>query len=200
VQVRSLVCASPQASKPLVTESGLQTSSPAAPHADLHFLTVRIMIKAHSGHTEMRGKRLVKAARPGRSRRRHGGLAYAPAAAPAPAGPYAGRAGAKRSSRAAARRGKFAAVAADLTRVPRGGSIGLNAGRPEASPIANKRTSRRPLSNPPLRPSTAAGQTLHMTLSPAHASSLRALTRTTLAVLAGAMSFDKALAGRRHGQ
>ena len=87
MQVRSLVCASPQASKPLVTESGLQTSSPAAPHADLHFLTVRIMIKAHSGHTEMRGKRLVKAARPGRSRRRHGGLAYAPAAAPATARP-----------------------------------------------------------------------------------------------------------------
>jgi hypothetical protein len=39
-------------------------------------------------------------------------------------------------------------AAPDLTRGPRGGSYRANAGGPEASPIADKRTSRRPMSNP----------------------------------------------------
>src|SRR5262249_43078145 len=88
------------------TESGLQTSSLAAHTVDLHFLMAPIMIRAHSGHIEMRGERLVKAARPGRSRRRHGGPAYASADAPAPPGQTTPVGWRERSCRAAAGRGE----------------------------------------------------------------------------------------------
>jgi hypothetical protein len=95
-----------------------------------------------------------KAAPQGRSRRRHGGQASAPADAPAPARLNAGRLARKVFSRSGPQlkpqeghrgRGGFdkGTLAAAL--------IGLLRAGQKPARSANKRTGRRPLSNPPLR-------------------------------------------------
>jgi hypothetical protein len=93
---------------------------------------------------------VFKAAPPGRTRRRHGGHARRFAGAPRRTSPTPVAWRERLKFGRAAVRVKSTRATADLTRDPRGGSYRAEAGMPRGNPIADKRMSRRPLSNPPL--------------------------------------------------